>query len=170
MSRHRVAALFAAVIGLAAASGCAAGGQAAAEGPPTPPGTARVVPAGCGDIPLTGGRTIVDYADFVQAHGTTYIAGLRGRRTVSSDDLGDVQFRVRCSLSELNEQTHRIPHAVRDRDAAFLAHRTPVYAIHGWSPTCRLAAKHDGQWHVYLAYGPGPDGIVAKKCALHHQR
>jgi hypothetical protein len=54
----------------------------------------------------------------------------------------------------------------RDGDAAFLTPGTPVYAIHGWPPRCRLAATHDGRLYVYLAQLPEASIATTAGCAL----
>src|SRR4051794_3748381 len=67
--------------------------------------------------PTTGqGEAAVDYVDFVQVSGRQYVANLGGRqvRPVKRQDLGRVVTRSRCSLSALNDATHRAPGAARD--------------------------------------------------------
>lgn len=134
--------------GRAGASGTGAGGSA--DGcPPVEPGRG-------------GAAVMVDYVDFVQAHGRQYVAGLGASdatvsaatvsaATLSADEVGPVQFRVRCSLRELNSRADQMPPPARDGDAGLLPAGTPVHEVRGWSPLCRLAAQRDGVWRVYLA-------------------
>jgi hypothetical protein len=126
----------------------------------------------CPPVRPGSGHAAVDYVDFVQAHGmsyltTPYLAGKTGTNTVTGREVGGVQFRVRCSLGTLNDLTHASPPAPRNHDAAFLRPGTPVHAVRGWSPLCRLVARHDGGWHVYLAQRGDTKVATAKDCALH---
>lgn len=138
----------------------------------TPSGTwatvSTTVSLGCPDVSeAPGGAVAVDYVDFVQANGRQYVADLGGARlTVGAADLGAVQFLVRCSLSELNERTHQMPPDPRDGDAASLPAGTPVHAVNGWSPLCRLTAEHDGSWRVYLALDERATTAQPKPCAV----
>lgn len=87
---------------------------------------------------------------------------------VAVSEIGAEQFRVRCSLSQLNDQTHAAPAAPRDGDASFLPAGTPVHEISGWSPTCRLAAQLAGTWRVYLAVDKDSSAAKPRPCALSH--
>ncbi len=110
---------------------------------------------GCPSVSVTPGHGVaVDYVDFVEANGMQYVVPENlgvAPVPVRAADIGAVQFVVRCALSELNRRTSQMPPPARDGDAAFLPAGTPVHAVNGWSPSCRLAAQHDGAWHVYLA-------------------
>ncbi len=116
-----------------------------------------------------GHAVSVDYVDFVEANGIQYIAadnlGL-SPVTVAAADIGEVQFRVRWSLSELNQQTQQMPPSPRDGDAGFLPAGTPIHAVNGWSPSCRLAAQRDGTWHAYLASDEHSATARPKPCAV----
>ncbi|WP_411285602.1 hypothetical protein, partial [Lapillicoccus sp.] len=81
-------------------------------------------------------------------------------------EVGAVQLRVRCSLNELNDRTHQMPPPARDGDAGFLPAGTPVHAVNGWSPLCRLAARLDGSWHVYLALDERATTAEPRPCAV----
>lgn len=131
--------------------------------PTTPPASPPTRPD-C--PPIASGAPIadVDYVDFVQFRGTEYVADL-GHAVVSPARLGAEQFRVRCSFSRLNAQTQRLTPRAGDGDAAFLPPGTAVYSIDGWSPLCRLAAKHGGRWHVYLATKEKAIQTTPKACA-----
>ena len=137
----------------------------------TPPTSGSTVPAraDCPPVHSLNGRSAVsiDYVDFVQVGGRSFIAGLDRRAgSVRADQLGRVVVYVRCSFSELNDRTGQAPAAQRDGDAGFLPAGTAVYAVNGWSPRCRLAARHDGALRVYLAYRPGGRVATPEPCAL----
>jgi len=113
----------------------------------------------------------VDYGDFVHANGMFYQVAEEMNLPsvpVAVSDIGAEQFRVRCSLSQLNNQTHVFPPPPRDGDASFLPAGTPVHAITGWSPTCRLAAQLDGTWRVYLAVDKDASPAKPQPCAVTH--
>lgn len=94
---------------------------------------------------------MVDWVDFVQLGGTQFNAGLDGpATTIASAQLGAVVGRVRCQLSALKFSEQPGPNV--DGDAAFLAIGTEVHAIHGFEPSCRVAARIEGTNRVYLAH------------------
>jgi hypothetical protein len=119
--------------------------------------------------PPGGGMAAVDYVDFLQANGRQYISGL-GRKgpSISPAELGPVVLQVRCSYSAANDATGLVFGKPRDGDAAFLAPGTNVYEVRGWSPLCRLAAMHDHELTVYLAYRADTHVATPEPCALHH--
>lgn len=126
---------------------------------------------GCtpGLSPPGGGRAAVDYVDFLQANGRQYVAGLAGTRlTISPSDLGPPVLQVRCSVAAANDATGLVFGKPPDGYSAFLAPGTTVYGVRGWSPLCRLAAMHDHELHVYLAYRAATDVATVEPCALHH--
>ena len=111
----------------------------------------------------------VDYVDFIRAFGLDYLAGFARRPiTVHRSDLGRVVLRSRCSLSALNDRTHKAPGPARDGDTAFLKPGTPIYAIKGWPIRCRLAARWSREFRVYLAQAPNSRHATPKPCALRH--
>ncbi len=116
------------------------------------------------------GRSIthLDYVDFVQANGRNYVADLDRVPPITGVEIGTRVLWVRCSFSKLNYATGQVPPMPRDGDAAFLTPGTAVYAIRGWPPACRLAASHDGKWHVYLAYRSGGRVATPERCSLQH--
>jgi len=133
-----------------------------------PTGTATTSPSdGCPSVTATSGRAVmVDYVDFVRANGVEYVARLGEEEAgVGPADIGAVQFHVRCSFSELNRRTQQMPPPARDGDAGFLPAGSPVHAVNGWSPSCRLAAQHDGSWHVYLALDGGASTAQPRPCS-----
>src|SRR3954447_26392262 len=158
---------------LAFATGCATDGPSTvapqakvATSPPAPstsPTTADCPPT---VTPKGGAYATVDYVDFVQANGRNYIAGLTRVPPLGSTDLGARVLTVRCSFSDLNDRTGKMAPSPRDGDAAFLTPGTPVYAIRGWPPNCRLAAREHGQLRVFLAYRPGGKVATPESCAL----
>jgi hypothetical protein len=157
---------------LALVAGCAADGPStvapqAKVATSTPVSTTSPTAADCPPTvtPKGGGSASVDYVDFVQANGRTYIAGLPRVRSLGSTHLGVRVLTVRCSYSELNDRTHQMTSQPRDGDAAFLTPGTPVYSIRGWSPNCRLAAREHGQLHVFFAYRPGGKVATPERCA-----
>ena len=107
--------------------------------------------------------------DFIHAFGQDYLAGFASRPiTVRRSDLGPVVLRSRCSLSALNDRTHKAPGPARDGDTAFLRPGTPIYAITGWPTHCRLAARWSGQFRVYLAQLPNAHHATPRPCAVKH--
>lgn len=110
-------------------------------------------------------RAVVDYVDAIEANGRQYAAQPSIRETQA--DLGSEQFRVRCSFAQLNTVTGRETPQLRNGDSTFLTPDTPVYAVKGWSPLCRLAApKGDGSWKVYFALVSGAAVAAVNPCAI----
>ena len=153
----------------AAVAGCA--GSASTPTAASPTGTTPTTAPPVEDCPSVHGQgyAAVDYVDFIQAFGRQYVAGL-GSRPIKArpQDLGRVVLRSRCSLSALNDRTHKAPGSARDGDTAFLKPGTPIYALRGWSTHCRLAARSAGELRVYLAMKPDSRHATPKACALHH--
>jgi len=94
----------------------------------------------------------VDYIDFVKANGITYVGGYttddRLGRALTDADLGTEQFRVKQSLANAGKGPG---YQVSDGDAAFVDVGEPVYAVRGYAPTFRLAARRDGRIVLYEA-------------------
>ena len=132
--------------------------------PPSPASSG----ADCPPVMRTGGYVSIDYVDFIRYQGRDHVSGLdpQTRRPLTESQLGAVVLHVRCSLSELNDRTGKTPARRRDGDAAFLRAGTPVYAMRGWSPRCRLAARHGGRIYLYLAYRKGGTHAAPVRCAL----
>jgi hypothetical protein len=115
------------------------------------------------------GFAAIDYVDFIDAFGQQYLARVADKPiAVSRSDLGQVVLRSRCSLSALNDRTHKTPDEERDGDTGFLAPGTPIYAINGWSPQCRLAAQSPSGLMAYLALRADAKVATPRPCALHH--
>jgi len=94
----------------------------------------------------------VDYIDFVKANGITYVAGYttddRLGRVLTDADLGPEQFRVKQSVASAGKGPG---YQLSDGDAAFVGVGEPVYAVKGYVPTFRLAARRDGRLVLYEA-------------------
>jgi hypothetical protein len=99
----------------------------------------RRLPAGTGEA--------VDYIDFLQLGGRSYVA-VAGH--IAPRQLGLVLTRIRCSLTAEEDQ-RRGPPPVTDRTAAFLPVGARVYQVHGYSAGCRVAAYGPQGLTVYLA-------------------
>ena len=95
---------------------------------------------------------VVDYIDFVKANGITFVGGYttddRLGRALTDADLGAEQFRVKQSLASANKGPG---YQLSDGDAAFVGVGEPVYAVTGYAPTFRLAARRDGRLVLYEA-------------------
>lgn len=118
---------------------------------------------------VDGSSAAIDYVDFVQAFGRQYIAGLaKNAPTATRADLGRVVLRSKCSFSALNDRTQKSPGEPHDGDTGFLRPGTPIYALHGWSTDCRLAARQDGHVKVYLAYRDDTKVATPRACAVRH--
>lgn len=133
----------------------------------TAPDTSRA--GDCPPVSSGSGNAAVDYVDFVRAHDTMYLASFGGRPRLTAKDVGPVQFRVRCALSTLNDLTHKSPAPARNHDAAFLPPGTKVHAVKGWPVACRLTARHDGSWHLYVAQRTGGT-VTPMPCPMHPPR
>jgi hypothetical protein len=91
-----------------------------------------------------------DYFDFVQVARVTYYAGNRapvGRR-LRDGDVGAQITVVRCKLAE-----HMVEGTDKrlDGDAAYLDPGTPLYAVNGYRPSFRLAARREGHLVLFEA-------------------
>ncbi len=160
----------AALLGLALLTGCADRSDVARQHDTQTSPTASA-PTASPDNSLTdcptltagkpGEQVAVDYGDFLQAHGQLYLPDPQQATLIGP---GAEQFRVRCSFTHLNTVTHLQPPPARDGDASYLPAGTPVYAVQGYAPDCRLAARLAGEWHVYLARDPKTPSL-ALDCA-----
>jgi hypothetical protein len=126
-----------AVAALLLASGCSAVRDLGAT---HCPGSRKLLPRGA-----------ADYIDFVQHGGITYQAGTRpvSGRALRDGDLGALVAMVRCRLAD-----HMVEDPGRrylDGDAAYLDTGTALYAVKGYRPTFRLAARRDGELVLFEA-------------------
>jgi hypothetical protein len=95
------------------------------------------------------GGTTIDYIDFVRAGGVTYVASYTtGGRELGDGDLGTERLRVKQTLARggFGPDYHPV-----DGDAAFISVGEPVYTVRGYTPSFRLAARHDGMLLLYEA-------------------
>jgi hypothetical protein len=92
-----------------------------------------------------------DYFDFVQVGGITYHAGTRpvSGRTLRDGDLGARVALVRCKLAE--HMVEDPGQRYLDGDAAYLDKGTALYAVKGYRPSFRLAARRDGELVLFEA-------------------
>jgi hypothetical protein len=92
-----------------------------------------------------------DYIDFVQVGGITYHAatGRGSGRALRDGDLGGPVAAVRCRLAEhiVEDPAQRY----LDGDASYLDKGTALYAVKGYRPTFRLAARRDGELVLFEA-------------------
>jgi hypothetical protein len=93
---------------------------------------------------------MVDWVDFVQLHGTQFVADDGPGPPVASAQMGAVVGRVQCQLSALKFSEQ--PGPIVDGDAAFLPIGTQVHSVLGFEPSCRIAARFRGTNRVYLAH------------------
>ena len=101
-------------------------------------------------VPATHVGVAIDWVPFVRFNGIEYLESPQsGGRALQPRDLGPVFAVVRFKLDG-NVQTPSY-HA-RNGDAAFLAAGTPVYTVHGYKPTFRLAAYELGRLALFEAY------------------
>lgn len=106
-------------------------------------------PGGSGTPPNC--TAIIDYADFLRHDGIFYTAASYFPslgRAITSGELGAERFRVKNTFSQTNCDPYRRP---VDGDSAYLATGEPVFAVTGYAPTFRLAARHNGQLVLYEA-------------------
>jgi hypothetical protein len=92
-----------------------------------------------------------DYIDFVQVGGVTYHAATRPEsgQALRDGDLGTQVAVVRCKLAEhiVEDPAQRY----LDGDAAYLDKGTALYAVNGYRPGFRLAARRDGELVLFEA-------------------
>ena len=151
----RMCAVSAAVI--AALAGCGSQVQIAA-GHPTP--THRACPEGSAYPPGTAGE--VDYTDSIWHDSVSY-AYLPSVHTTTSQ-IGSVVTRIQCSMATYPD-THAPPSRLADNTATALSAGTPVHAVKGFSPRCRLAAYVAGHPRTYVAVNNTQHGPVPRACA-----
>jgi hypothetical protein len=126
-----------AVAGLVLAGGCAAVQGLSATHCPS---SRKLLPQGA-----------ADYIDFVQVGGVTYHAATRPEsgQALRDGDLGTQVAVVRCKLAEhiVEDPAQRY----LDGDAAYLDKGTALYAVNGYRPSFRLAARRDGELVLFEA-------------------
>ena len=119
---------------------------------------ALLVLGACGEAPVTpiatppeergckvgGGTATIDYVDFVMLDGTTYINNYPEKNLLAEEDLGEPIGEVLCRLSD---NVTDPGYDLQNGDAGFLEPGTVVYAVIGYDPSFRVAARG----------GPNPD-------------
>jgi uncharacterized protein YceK len=153
--KMRMWAVSAAVI--AALAGCGSQIHAAA-GDPAP--TQPACPEGSAYPPGTEGA--VDYTDSIRHDSVNY--EYLPVVPVTAAQIGSVVTRIQCSMATYPD-THAPPSHWANDTAAGLSAGTPVYAVKGFSPGCRLAAYVDGHPRTYVAMNAGQHGSVPRACA-----
>ena len=95
-----------------------------------------------------GGAVQIDYVDFVQFGGITYVAAWTSPgRPLQEGELGAAYARVKVKLEGSQDPGHRL----QDGDAAFLDPGTPVFQVKGYRPRFRQAAHEGGRLTLYEA-------------------
>lgn len=82
---------------------------------------------------------------------------------VTIPQLGSVVAHIQCSMATYPD-THAPPSHWANDTATGLTAGTPLYAIKGFSPRCRLAANVVGHLHAYVAIKSNEPGSVPPGC------
>jgi hypothetical protein len=109
---------------------------------------------------------VTDYVDFLNHEGRHYLAGFTPTPAVSPADLREVVLESRCSYSDVNPYKQQDLGMPRDGDTGFLSPGTPIRAVQGWPPECRLAVERGGEVVVYLAQDPTAERAEPAACSL----
>jgi hypothetical protein len=117
-------------------------------------------PEGTAYPPGTAGA--VDYTDSIWHDSISYEYLPAVHVTIAQ--LGSVVTRIQCSMSTYPD-THAPPSHWANDTAAGLPAGTPVYAVKGFAPQCRLAVNVDGHLHTYVAMKPAKHGPIPLACA-----
>ena len=133
-------ALLCVVLLLVSSCGTFSGGTPKASASPLTPGSGGTPPNCMG---------VIDYVDFVRHDGIFYSASYSWLgRPITSGDLGPERFRIKNTISRTNCDPHHQP---VDGDAAYVPTGEPVFAVKGYAPTFRLAARHNNRLTLYEA-------------------
>ncbi len=90
----------------------------------------------------------IDYIDFVQLGGITYVASWTSpSRPLQESDLGAVYAHVKVKLEGTSDPGHQL----QEGDAGFLEAGTAVYAVTGYRTSFRVAATNQGRLTLYEA-------------------
>ncbi len=129
------------------------------------PGQSAHKRAGCplGRLLPHGEGIAIDYVDFLRFGRHMYIASAE---PIKTSQLGRVITHVRCSLAAEEDQRHAEPPLI-NRTASFLAAGSAIYQVHGYPPSCRLAAYLHGQLQLYLAQTTVHHHTAPVPCASH---
>ena len=85
-----------------------------------------------------GGNAHIDYVDFVMLEGTMFINNYPDKNPVTERDLGEPVGEVLCRLSD---NVTDPGYDAQNGDAGFLDPGTIVYAVKGYNPSFRVAAR-----------------------------
>jgi hypothetical protein len=109
-----------------------------------------------------GTHGVVDYIDTIWHDSVNYeyLPGVR----ITAAQTGSVLIWIQCSL-ESYPDTHAPPSHWANDTATALPAGTPVHAVKGFSPRCRLAAYVAGQPRTYVAVNHTNRGLVPRACA-----
>jgi len=137
---------------------------------PTPTSPSAESDAGCPKTKTSSTVTIIEWVDFVQLNGRQFLASTmttsKPTHHTTKADLGPEIARVTCSISELTaDHDLVIQGGFLDGNAAFLPKGTPLYAVTGYHPDCRIAAVVDGKVREYLAQHEVNERSRAMPCA-----
>ena len=83
---------------------------------------------------------------------------------ITAAQIGSVLIRIQCSMATYPD-THAPPSLLANDTATALSAGTPVHAVKGFSPRCRLAAYVAGQPRTYVAVNNTKHGPVFRACA-----
>ena len=103
--------------------------------------------------PYQDGKVVmVDYVSFIDLGGQQFVGHLDGGPALSRADLGEQIATVTCRIADLTESgTEHVVGGYLDGNAAYLNAGTPIYALHGYATTCRVAVIENGDVTAYLA-------------------
>ena len=90
---------------------------------------------------------IIDWANFIQFDGISYMENYSQRPKLSKDSLGEVYDEVDCTIQDHVGEGYEI----QDGDAAFLDPGTKVFEMQGYQPSFRLVARFNGEYVIYEA-------------------
>ena len=108
--------------------------SACAEAPVAP----VTAPPGERECKVGGGNATIDYVDFVMLDGTMFTNNYPAKNHLMEGDLGEPVDEVLCRLSDnVTDPGYDPQHG----DAGFLDPGTIVYAVKGYDPSFRVAAK-----------------------------
>jgi hypothetical protein len=110
----------------------------------------------------SGTYAAVDYIDAIQHDSVNYdyLPSVR----ITTSQVGAVVTRIQCTMSTYPGTIAAPTHWANDT-ATFLTAGTPVHAVKGFSPQCRLAAYVSGHPRAYVAVKQTTHGPVPRACA-----
>lgn len=115
-----------------------------------------------------GRGAAIDYIDFVVLHGRTYDLpfSTRSRPRVDPGSLTRQVGAVDCTISDVvSDNRYVVRGRFTDGDASFLPVGTPLLAIRGYPPSCRIGAVVEGRVSVYFAIQPNARILTYRPCA-----